>query len=312
MIDMTNLPSTVAEPINANVDPETYFAHFRFTFTTFVDEKQLYREINDGLIALETSTTVDNTRLEILMKLAEQFQSESEWKEEAFIRIDWLQRLYKAEAELGGVDSKEELRKLRNLIAPVRSCPLKSKLLEKINDLESSMPAKSFSKKPTKLELFMEEALKEAGDEFVNLGKNGRKYVITEVLKQAGDHVNTAQVKILASQLEQRVLSLLEVTDRAEMIAKLEQLPLSNFSNLEMKRKERIADLLIEKKGWTGLLSLDREIAQLNVTLEREERENYERTYFIDLPDGKAATAINLRFTSLDELSRGAEKDSRN
>ncbi|MDH4619984.1 hypothetical protein [Brevibacillus sp. AY1] len=152
----------------------------------------------------------------------------------------------------------------------------------------------------TGYELLMEKGINEAGDEFINLGKAGREYVITEVLRQEGDQATTAHVQALATQLEQRVLTLSEVSDRMELIAELDQLPLSTFSSLQEVKRERVAEALIQEKEWTGLFSLERKITQISNAIDREERENYEKENVIDLPDGKASTTIDLRFHSID------------
>lgn len=295
MIDFTSLQSTVAEPLR-----ELYLTkHFlQITFTGYSDDKTLISEINEKLNKLETSTEINHAQLESIIRLAEQIQLAHEEKVETLTRIDWLQRLYKAKAELGSVDTREKLKQLRNSIAPVQTCPLKSKLLVEIVSLEASMPDGAISKESTEFELLMENAINEVGDVFINLGKVGREYVIKEVLKQEGDRSFMAHVRACVVQLEQRVLTLTEISDRVEMIVELEQLPLRSFSDLEANRKERIADLLIEKKEWDGLVSLNGIILQFDNKITKEEREKYESENTIKLQDG---TVIAI---SLDERYR--------
>jgi len=297
VFDFTSLPSSMAKPLNELDLSEEYI---KYTFTEFIDEAKLHTEINTELKKLETSTDVNNIELEKIIRLSEQFQGEQEWKEEALLRIDWLQRLYKAKAEVGLVDTKDKLKQLREVVAPVQTCPLKNQLLTEFDSLEASMPEEATSKEPTEFELLMENAMNEVGDLFINLGKTGREYVIAEVLKHEGDQATTAHVHTLAGQVEHRVLALTEITDRRKVMAELDQLPLSVFSSLDEVKKERAAEALIQEKGWTGLFSLERRITQISKAIDREERVNYERENVIDLPDGKAAATIDPRFHSID------------
>lgn len=297
MFDFTSLPSSVAKPLNVLDLTEKYN---NFTFTQFIDEGKLYSEINNELIKLETSTELNSIGLEKIIRLSEQLQGEQEWKEEVLSRIDWLHRLYKAKAEMGSVGTKEELKQLRVLVAPVQTCPLKTQMLAEIDSLEASMSLEDTSKEQTGFELLMEKAVNEVGKEFINLGKVGREYVITEVLIQEGNQATTAHVQTLAGQLEQRVLLLSGIEDRAELIAELDQLPLAFFASLHEAKKERVAEALIQEKGWTGLFSLERKITQISNAIDREEREKYERENVIDLPDGKAAATIDLRYNPID------------
>lgn len=298
MIDSTSLPSSVAEPLNDLGLSKHYNI---FTFTGFIDEVTVYMEIKKRLNILESTTESALTELDSIVRLAEQIPLAHEEKEEFITRIEWLQRLYKAKTEMGSVHTKEKLKQFRILIAPVQTCPLKNQLMAQLDSLEVSVAVEATTfVAQTGLELLMENAINEAGDQFINLGKAGREYVIAEVQRQEGDQSTTAHVQALTARLEQRVLSLSEVSDRVELIAALDQLPLSVFSSLQEVKKERVVDTLIQEKGWTGLFSLERRITQISKAIDREERENYERENLIDLPDGKAAATLDLRFHSID------------
>jgi len=298
MIDFTALPSSVAEPLE---DIHLSERLSTFTFTGFIDDQKLYSDLNTMLHTLETSIDVDDKRLDTIICLAEQFQYASDEKEEVLTRITWLQRLYKAKAEINTVDSKEQLKQLRNLIIPVQTCPLKKHLQDEIDQLEASLQdvETSTHNQPSGMATLLEKAVEEAGAMFINLGKAGREYVIAEVWKQHGDHTNIDDVRHFTSQLEQRVQTLLDLTDRSELISELEQLPLPVFTSLDAVSKERVVDVLIHDKGWTGLYSLDRRIKQVKDAIDREEREKYEKENLIDLPDGKAATTLDTRFTQI-------------
>jgi len=299
MIEYNALPSSVAEPLEDLHSTEKLFA---FTFTGYINEKSLYTDINTKLNTLETSINVDHKELETIIRLAQQLQLVNDEKEEIHTRITWLQRLYKAKAEMNTVDSKEQLKQLRNLIIPVQTCPLKKQLQAEIDQLEASLQDVETStyKQPSGMEALLEKAVEEAGAMFINLGRAGREYVIAEVLKQHGDDTNIDHVRHFTSELEQqRVQTLLDLTDRGELISELEQLPLPVFSSLDAVSKERVVDVLIHDKGWTGLYSLDRRIKQVKDAIDREEREKYEKENLIDLPDGKAATTLDTRFTQI-------------
>lgn len=299
MIELTTLPSSIAEPLDQQCLHDRNNDNDMYTFTEFVDEQAIYSDVNKKLNKLETSTYIGRNELDSIILLAEQIQMAQEEKEEVFTRIGWLQRLYKAESEMDSVDTKEKIKQLRNFISPVQTCPLKTQLLAELESLEAQLPVEA-TIELTAFDLLMEKAIKEIGNEFSNLGKVGREYVIAEVLMQEGDHATTAHVQDLAYQLEQRVLTLSEVSDWVEMIAELDQLPLSVFPTLQDLKKERVAEALIQEKGWTGLFSLERKITQISNAIDREEREKYEKENVIDLPDGKAAATLDLRYNPID------------
>lgn len=299
MIDFTGLPSSLAEPIE---DMQVAKDFHTFTFTGYMNEKTLYTDISTKLHTLETSLDADHEELDTIICLAEQLQFAHEEKEEVITRINWLQRLYKAKVDIRSVDTNEKLKQLRNLISPVQTCPLKKQLLDEMDRLEASLQdaEPSARKEPIVMELLMEKAFGEAGDMFINLGKAGREYVVSEVWKQHGDEANIDHVRKCASQLEERVNTLTDLKDRNELIAELDQLPLIVYSSLDAVRKERIAERLMNEKEWAGLYSLDRRIKQVNDTIDKEERVKYEKENVIELPDGKAASTIDVRFTQID------------
>ncbi|MDH4620183.1 hypothetical protein [Brevibacillus sp. AY1] len=297
MIELAYLPSSLGKTLNA-LEVSDEFK--RYTFTGFINERTLFTDIDRKLNKLENSTDFELIDIEELVKLSEQIELASEEKEISLIRIDWLQRLHKAKGELCSADTKEKLKHLRHIIAPVQTCPLKNQLLDEIEFRETAMSEEAISKEHDEFKLLMDCAIKELGDVFINLGKSGREYVITEVQKQQEDGANTVHVKDCVERVVQKVHALLNLTDRVKLIAELDQLPIPIFSNLVVGRKERIADTLIQEKGWSGLVSLERRIAQINNDIDREERENYERKNVIVLPEGKVAATIDLRFHSID------------
>lgn len=292
MFDIDSLPSSKAVPVNGisltNKD-------FEFTYTASVDEKKLYKDISMRLIALEKSQDVNKKELEAINHMVEGFQIAIDEKEEILLRIDWLHRLYKVKEEIEFVDTKEKVYALQTVIATVQTCPMKNELMAELNSLEQSLPSGvEDSEMLSSEQLLMEKAIEEAGDVFINLGKAGREFVIADVLNQFGDDSSIANVKECAIALEKRVESLSEVSERIELITHLEQLPLPTFTVLEAERKEKIMDHLIETSKWNGLTSLDRNIAQLDKAITKEELEQYEKENAIILSNGnKAAETID-------------------
>ncbi|WP_400162293.1 hypothetical protein ACAF76_001575 [Brevibacillus sp. TJ4] len=300
MIDTRFLPLTVADTLKESVlfdDP------MDITFTGFVDEKSLYSRVNKMLIELEISDDIRLLELETIIRLSKQFPFACEEQDEVLTRIDSLQRLYKAKQELDAADTKKKAKQIRNFIASVPTCPLKKHVLAKLDSLEQMLPEETpveTDAVPTKVQLLTNKALEEAGDVFVNLGKYGRNYVISEVLKDFGDKSGVEHITDYAVRIEQQVQYLAEVNDCNEMIARLDQLPLASFHGLESNRKEKVAALLIKNSKWSGLLSLDRTISQLNRKMIEEESTLPDNRFSVELQDGSvAATTLDEKYMKL-------------
>ncbi|MED4455957.1 hypothetical protein [Metabacillus fastidiosus] len=208
--------------------------------------------------------------------LSESFKIASDEKEEVLLRIDWLDRLYKAKEKIKLINTREEAQFLRRLIASVQTCPMKTQLMAELDLLEQLLPAKEMpSEKTSTGELLMEKTIEEAGEVFINLGKAGREHIVREVLNQYGDNADVEHIKELSTILERRVESLKEEKDRHQLAMSLEQLPIPLFSRLGDERKEIVINRLIENSKWNGLASLDRMIAQLDkVIIIEEEMKN--------------------------------------
>ncbi|KAB7706671.1 hypothetical protein F9802_10790 [Bacillus aerolatus] len=292
MIDFSSLPSSEAEAFKESpVSTENIY----FTFEENIDEQILYRKLNERLSALESSVKTNNQELAFIHQAAGSFKMALEEKEEVIIRIDWLRRLYEAKEAISSVDTKEEADYLRRLIASVQTCPMKNELVEKIDSLEQSLP--SGMQAPVELsrhQKLMEKAIREAGDVFINLGKTGREHVITGVLERFGNQANVERVKEQSATLEESVKSLLEVKGSAELISRLEQLPLASFSELSIGRKKALAERLLKNGNWDGLASIDRMIVRLDQGIKKEEQECEEAKNKITTPDGKAALTLDV------------------
>lgn len=288
MLDFKFLPSSKAQQLS---DIQITENEFSFTFTEHADEKKLYKEISMRLIALEKSLDVNKKELEDIYNKTQGFQLAIEEKEEVLLRLDWLNRLYKAKEEIKSVETKEKAKQLHRLISPVQTCPMKKQLMSEINSLEQSLPEeKVIFEKPSNEQILMEKAIEEVGDIFINLGKAGRAFVISDVLKRFGDSASIKDIKDSTLKLEQHVKDLAEINNPTELLNHLEQLPLQSFSDLEVGKKEKVVERILKNSQWNGLSSLDRTIAQLDKVITKEERDQYERENFIILQNGEKAS----------------------
>lgn len=246
---------------------------YTFTYTAFVeDKKQLYKDINKRLIILETSLNKDNEELESIYSWATELLNEE--REEVFLRLNWLKQLYKIKDEIEFVDTKEKVNQLRRSISTVQTCPMKKQIMSELDELEQLLPEEELTPNDMSTEqLLMEKSIEEAGEVFINLGKSGREFVISNVLKQNGENATIESIRESSFTLENRIKKLIEIDDLKEFIDLLEQLPIRSFSSLNGKVKKNIAKQLIEVKGWNGFASLERRIEQLAMQ-GREEKED--------------------------------------
>lgn len=295
MIDFTSIPTSTAQQLYEN---NFFNIKYKFTYTGSIDEKKLYHAISTRLIALETSLDINRAELEAINNMAKEFQTITDEKDEVLLRIDWLHRLYQTKEEIGFVDTKEKAKYLSRLLAHVQTCPLKKQLMVELDLLEQTLPEEKIAViVPSINEQIMERAIEEIGELFINLGKVGREFVITSVLEKFGDNANVDNVKESAFSIEQRVSVLSKVTDPAELIASLEQLPLQSFVDLNNDRKEEVAKRLFEQNKWNGLAALDRRIIQLVRAISIDDRKQEVAENNIQTKDGNAVLTLNIENT---------------
>ncbi|MEC2071343.1 hypothetical protein [Alkalihalophilus marmarensis] len=292
MIDLTSTPASQAQQLHKK---SLSSSDLQFTYTGCIDETALYDDINRKLIELEKSLEIDNVELETIKVLASEFKVSTEFKEEILMRIDWLERLYKAKEEIGSIDTLEKAKQLRRLISPVQTCPMKQQLMTLIAELEQSLSEAHLVPSEIQSEhRLMEESLEEAGDVFLNLGKVGRESVIADVISRFGENTSIDIITEMAEELEQRVKALSEEENHNELLVELEQLPLKSFAELTKGRKASIVKNLIKQSKWSGLAALDRQIAQLDRSLAKKEHEKNEAENTILTNEGKATTTLNI------------------
>ena len=243
---ISSVPITKAEqyaPDSIRVSQEVYF-----TFSAKVDERALFRKVNSQLGRLEGSLEIDWPQLEKVREAAAGFLLDIEAREETQRRVDWLERLYRVKEQSESIRSPKQARQLLAMLASVQQCPLKKVISEKLLVFEQ-VEQKSL----------MERALKEAGEEFINLGKIGRQFVITRM----GKDDNIEQVRKFSQELEHSVEALKELKSAEKMIKALHHLPLKSFPELPVAQKAAIAESLINSGNWNGLADLDRRIAKI-------------------------------------------------
>lgn len=294
MIELELLPASLAKPL---VDVPSLDAYKNIKFTGFVDERTLLTDINERLNKLETSTETNREELDLIISLSEHFQGSIEDRDEILTRIDWLQRLYKANDEIHLIDTVKKVKLFRNLIASVQTCPMKRLLMTKLDSMESSLSEVKNSKADlSHTQLLMEQAINEIGDTFINLGKTARDQIITELFRQLGEKSSIEDVRKAAADLEEKVRLLKDVNDLTEFINRLEKLPLSSLSEVEVPKKAVIAGLLMKRNDWEGIVSLDKVILQLNKDITRREQEKFRRDNVIELHNGtEVAFVIDVR-----------------
>lgn len=165
---------------------------------------------------------------------------------------------------------------------------------DRLDDLLSTLPKEVIEK--TAKEKLMEFAIEKVGDDFINLGKAGREYVINDLLKKLGEVVPVESIQEAVSTLEHQVSSLAEINDVQELQVQLKTLPLSNYRLLSSERKQMIAEQLIESNQWKGLASLDRLIHQQDAKLSAAEEQ--------DIVEGmESGIATALDFNRLEGLA---------
>lgn len=293
MSNYSILPASHAEAV---IMPLVIDKTINYTFIESIDETELYKDLDKRLMKLEIVLTIDEETLLQLIHDSKEFRFLVEEKEEILMRIDWLKRLGQVQQSLSDVQTKEEAQKQMRLISSCQTSPLKNQLTTQLDHLIQSLSSESNETiQASEDEKLMEKAIEEAGDAFINLASSGREYVISDVIQQYGDKATIKAIQEHTVVLEQRVVSLADVKGQAELIQQLERLQMASFSSLSIKRKEQIAERLLEVGKWSGIASLERLILQLNRLFTHEEQEQEAAAYTIHTLDGKAALTLDIK-----------------
>ncbi|WLV24387.1 hypothetical protein QR721_12195 [Aciduricibacillus chroicocephali] len=284
MVDFTSFPATNAD----NPSDLDSVQSITFSTTEKSDEEALYQQLNIFLAKYEKSTETDKLAIAKIRENTRKLQVLVNEKEELYLRINWLERLYKVEEEIENVQTKGEVEMLQQIISDVQTCPLKIKLQRRL-ELIDILPLQV---EKTSEGLFMDRAIEEIGSDFINLGTAGREAVIDSAVNEG--FLDMEKVRQQTRELESKAVQLQTCESVKQMIVMLDTLPLSSWKELSAKWKLRIAiNLIEEEQSWNGLAMLDRIIHQQvsRMDAEQNEQENMQREFKI--PGGRAASVID-------------------
>lgn len=286
MFDYTALPSSSGSVLSGE---EGKMEGIYYTALERQDERRIYDELNDKLTRLETDTALHEDDLAVIEENVSAIVVSIELKEEIQLRIDWVKRLYEVRHSLSSTNTLSETERLRSLIAPVQTCPLKTVLSAELENVISSLPVETKQIEKSVFDELMERAIEQAGEEFINLGAAGRAYVVEKLLAAEGTLVSVEMIQQASMELERQVTELHDALGIEDLRVKLEALPLPTFTNLLEEQKDVVIAKLQKADAWQGLASLNRMIDQLDQTeatlkeLEISKSEN-----------GKIATAFDV------------------
>lgn len=208
MGDFTWLPGSIAVD---SIDALLADKKFNYTSMAVSDEMALYNTINVRLIELQKALNIDLDVLQAIIEDTSQMVFRWDEKEELLLRINWLNRLYKVQQEIDEVTTHDRAKELHSHISTCQTSPLKKQLQDRLDDLLSTLPKEVIEK--TAKEKLMEFAIEKVGDDFINLGRAGREYVINDLLKKLGEDVPVASIQETVSTLEEQVARLAEIDD---------------------------------------------------------------------------------------------------
>lgn len=289
MRDFSSFPGSRPGDIE-NLEALYTNTNLEFTSTESVDEQAIYDEMNKRLGQLETSLEVDLPALAEIQEDVQNFRVRYEEKEEIELRIDWLERLYKAKGQIAELKLKEEAEDLLRFISSVQTCPLKGELEKLLQEVKATLPASESTVTPE--EAMMERAITEVGDDFINLGAAGRTAVIASIGK-FGEQLDKEQIRAQTRELENQADQLKDTATASELAEQLNDLPLASWEGLDLERREIISRQLFGQKDWHGLAALDRSIHQLNRGITAEQKKLEAEQHLIQAGNNKAATIVD-------------------
>lgn len=272
MIDISSLPASIGT--NNSVSASSALKDFKSIGVQ--DEQQIYTNLSHRLIEIEKRIEIEWELVFAIEGEARQMMLLLDEKNELLMRCNWLNRLYDAKEKITTVSTMSEVKRLQASIRMVQTCPLKSKLIDELKNLEQMLDVETaqLSDEDT-----LNEAIFNTGSQvFINLGTVGRSAVLEEVLNSDGQ-VHTAIAK--AEELEALVQDAKQC-DTVETLQKaFQSLPLGNLVAIPAEYEEEVLQKLLDNPIWNGLFHLDRLIHQYTaqiVRLHEPEQEGIQTT----------------------------------
>ncbi|WP_067730234.1 hypothetical protein [Oceanobacillus damuensis] len=286
-MDFSTLPSSVAtkEITEFPTEDDKYYV----TYTAKIDEQKLYNELSNRLGTLELSLNINIKELNDIEILVNDIHISIDLKDELLFRINWVNKLYLAKEKIAFIDSMDKAKEVNRLITPVQICPLKTSIMKELDTFVKSLSDEYTAPEMSPEQNLMAKSIEEAGNEFINLGKTGREYVVAEVIDKYHNGATVEAVKEKTTALEDSIKELTDRKDKKVLLETLKKIPLVNFATIPTERIDIILDQLIQSEPWNGLASLDRLIKQLDRNITHQERVKAEQK-IKSLRDGKMDT----------------------
>ncbi|PIC80025.1 hypothetical protein CSV75_08630 [Sporosarcina sp. P18a] len=263
MFDYTALPGSSGYGLSEERDQ---MKGIYYTALEGRDERRVYNELNERLTCLETDTTLHEADLATIEEDASAIIISIELIEEIQLRMDWMNRLYEVRHSLSSTNTLSDMERLRSLIAPVQTCPLKALLTAELENRITSLLVETKQIKKSAFDELMEQAIEQAGEGFINLGAAGRAHVVEKLLVDPGVVASIDMVQQASTDLERQVTELHDAVSIEDLLVKLEALPLAAFTLLSEEEKGVVASKLEKASVWQGLASLNQMIDQLDRT----------------------------------------------
>ncbi len=262
MFEFQSLPSSKAQDVDELFE---YKEGIRFTAYKNEDENTFYQSLDQQLRMLENENKIETEKLTVIEQAANELTFAIEEKEDMLRRIKWLWLLHETRGGLNALQTREEVSTVKYALSEVQASPLKTQLMTELDQLAQSLPTKERSFK----DQLMEMAFEQAGEDFINLGKVGRTFIIERLLAEGSTTVEAIQIE--TDRLNEIVASLCATTDAAEFLAQIEQLPLTSYAKILPHRREALIHRLMKENDWHDLLALDHKISQIDRKLAKEE-----------------------------------------
>lgn len=266
MFDFTALPASQANNLDGSVKIID-----GIDFTSHKNKQLVDKALNESLVKLENSTDMHKEELKMIDEETAKYPSAVEEQLDIRQRIGWLHSLYKAKEEIEFIQTKEEASALLLSLTPVQNCPMKLELIKKLESLAMSLTSEVDESIEERL---MNQALEEAGDDFINMGSNGRAFIIKEVLQTEALNPTITNIKAQTAKLALNVERLQSISDKAEFHNLLTKLPLASWTKISADHQDEVISQLMLEGGWDSLMALEQTINRLYQSTVRAEIPN--------------------------------------
>lgn len=273
----------------------------RFTSEWAINEDNIYKALNERLMLIERSLNPSIEEIGKVESDSQQIQLLVDERHNLSLRIKGVRSLLVAKEQMSKFRFSNEVKAMIQSISFVSDSPLKQEIGDHLQILSEQLPEDKQDFHETPIARLMNIAIEEAGNDFINHGKNGREYIVNKVFLELGKDASPRAIQLEAQNLKNDIEKLFGLDSSIEVLNCMIRLPLKNYHNLTLSMQEEIAKRIQTKEKVAELFSLEMLIENIFDEIE-DEKNKIDELYIMNAGSGAAAYCIDVRHITQDKI----------